>query len=202
MKNRQNITLRGSHSLIYSGGDLWEFVSHDNMPIYLTYGNTLTEEHCIIAIDADSMGMPLFVGSTIVDYKIKSMFEQDGKYYVAMKPIAKEKIEDLEKNDTIYVAKLNETFDFGKYEVVSVSLKIQNGNDWHEVVARSIDNPKCNETFYIDADTTDELDGKEGVKTLYPEYMFTNEKNAKNFIYDKIQDKIEVLRNYQRKIMI
>lgn len=199
MKNK-DISIRGGHTLKYVDGDLWEFVRRNNTPLYLTFGNNKNDKHSIIAMDADGMGMPLMLGCQVCDFKIVSMFESDGKYMVGMKLVMKEKITDLEQGDIIYVTNTSNLYNIIRFEVQSIVFHELNHLKWYDITS------KTNKHILVkEKNENDKLDGVDGVEITLDtisEKAFSNEKFAKKYVYDIIQDKINELRNRQKEIML
>ena len=190
MKSK-DITIRGGHTLKYIGGALWEFVpAWENCPIYLTFNDNKTD---IIALDADSIGMPLMVGCTVCDYKISGIHNVDGAYMVCMLPLHKEKANELEEGDTVYVTD-SVAYNFRVFPIGHIEFTINeeyilmwNKENDHDCIVLST---KQNKSLLTGV-PVEHLDGV---------LVFSDEKNAKKHLYDKIQDKIVELKNKQRSL--
>lgn len=190
MKSK-DIQLRGGHTLKYIGGALWEFVpAYPDCRVYLTFNDKGTD---IITLDADSMGMPLMVGCTVCDYKVSGIHNIDGAYMVCMLPLMKDKAIDLTKGDEIYIADMNE-YTVNKYVIKDVDVK-------SEVILLTFAE-KTPSDEYIALPKEHEGSLRTGVYIFFGvgKIAFTDDKNAKKYVYDTIQDKINNLRKKQKAL--
>lgn len=205
MKNK-DIIIRGGHLLKYVDGDLWEFVpAWKDAPIYLTFNEAKTD---IIALDCSNMGMPLLVGCEVNGYRIKCIFCNDDKYMFGMKPIIKEKIEDLELGDNIYVVTPNALgASINKYVFISIMDDSQlYSESFAGITVRAANSSSNRHITFSKERVNDDLSSKDGVKTGVTfedkyERMFTNISHAKKFAYDLCQDVIEKIKENQRNII-
>ena len=196
MKHR-DIKLRNGHLLKYIGGDLWEFVvAEEWMPIQLIFDNSTSNN--IISLDADGMGMPLMVGLQIKDFRIHSIFENDDKYIIAMKPLFKEKLKDLEIGDVLWITNsYNDLYSVSKFKIKNIEYNIKPRIQWYKITSES------NRIILIqENDKSLVNDGIEAIIDSNKEYVFTNENNAKKYLYDVIQNKINNLRTIQKNLML
>lgn len=197
MKSK-DIKIHGGHLLKYISGDLWEFVpAFEKAPIYLTFNEKKTD---IIALDSDGMGMPLMIGCQVRDYKIKGIFTNDEKYIVAMKLVVKEKIEDLEPGDVVYVTNTNNLYGLRKFEIDSIVFHEDDRIHWYDLTSKQNKHILVRETNAVKP-----LNSSDGVVSTFDgstERLFSNNNYAKKYVYDKIQDKINTLRETQREIML
>lgn len=192
MKSK-DIKIRGGHLLKHIDGDIWEFVpSFENCPVYLTYNEKKTD---IIALDAPDMGMPLLVGCQVDEYKIYGIHEVDAKFVVCMMPVIKEKASQLAVGDILYITDEHEN----SLRKITVS-KLQTTYACEYVLI--FYKEKDDDCIIVKADHPGSL--KCGVETDHFSHVkvFTDEKHAKKYLYDKLQDKIGYLREAQRRLMV
>lgn len=218
--NNKDIQLRGGHKLKHISGDLWEFVpKEDWMPIQVI----LNDDHSgYICIDCDSMGMPLMIGNTIGKYKITNMFDPPidllpttNHIIVGLKLIEKENIEDLERGDILYV--VTPDYYLGARLQVYIVNNVDEGNNiFLEYYNIQVNHNKNDLRMFIvdkeqlnvkvDNENTPKLNSKEGIKTCPitdgdNEKIFSNKNFAQKYAYDLIQNKIQTLKEQQRKLM-
>ena len=191
----KDIKLRNGHLLKYIGGDLWEFICAEEwMHIRFIYADN---NHDIIALDADGMGMPLCVGCRVKKYKIHSIFINDDKIIVAMKLLIKEKIEDLKSGDILWITDSHNLYDVSPFKIKHIEYNDMPRIKWYKITSES------NRIILIqENDKSLVNDGIEAIIDSNKEYVFTNENAAKKYLYDVIQNKINNLRTIQKNLML
>ena len=174
--------------------------AEDWMPIQLTYGDA----HQIIALDCCDMGMPIMQGNFVSKYKVSAIVDVDGKIGVMLKEKYKKTIDDLEQGDVLYVFSADD--EDVELKMFEFDHSIQRKSD---IVLVGHDKSDNDDAFMILSikKVGMELDSDEGIpfgcayENNLSERVFSNPDKAKKFTYDYLQDKIEHLKNKQRKIM-
>lgn len=219
MKKNKNILLRGGHKLKYISGDLWEFVPAEEWMNDYIQAIPNEDKQGYISVDCSGLGMPLLLGCQVSDYKIVGMFNTSGlleddnndidHIIIAMKPIHKESINDLEKGDKLYVVTPDDDLgaEFEEYDFEKVTEDPAEALHYIDINCRTKDGNRV--VFTIDRKHTKfMLDSVYGVNTVYHDNnyvyrrIFSNREYAQKYAYDIIQDKIEKFKETQRKIMV
>ena len=219
MRKHKDILLNGGHKLKYISGDLWEFVPAEEWMNDYIQAIPNEDKQGYISVDCSGLGMPLLLGCQVSDYKIVGMFNTSGlldddnnvidHIIIAMKPIHKESINDLEKGDKLYVVTPDDDLGakFEEYDFEKVTKDPAEALHYIDINCRTKDGNRI--VFTIDRKHTKfMLNSVYGVNTVYHDNnyvyrrIFSNREYAQKYAYDIIQDKIEKFKETQRKIMV